>query len=334
MLTEETYLRLINYASKAPSSHNTQPWKFRREEDTILLIPDLSRALPVVDPDNHALFISLGCALENLVVAAGHYGFEATVEVHRERTDEPVRVKLTPLPELPDGAQAKHSALFAQIKPRQVTKGTYREEAIDLDVAGKIKSIPVEQGTRLRLILPGGESEKLLPLVIEGSDRQFGNRAFVRELVDWLRFSEKEAMRKGDGIWNATMGLPATGRVIGSFIMKQLVTPKSEARRWEKLFRNSAGFVLFTVEQHDQEHWIRLGRSFQRFGLETTAMGLKHAHMNMPLEEEAVREKLAEAFGLGEMIPLLLLRVGYADPAPYSFRRNLHEMMEKQQVPV
>lgn len=326
MLTEETYFRLINYASKAPSSHNTQPWKFGREEDTILLYPDLSRSLPVVDPDNHALFISLGCALENLVVAAGYYGFDAEVEVCRGHLDDPVRVKLSPFSPLPDGARAKHSALFAQIKPRQVTKGAYREDELDRDTAGKIKEIPVEPGIGLRLVLPGEESEKLLPLVVEGSDRQFGNKAFVRELVDWLRFSEKEAMKKGDGIWNATMGLPATGRIIGSFIMKHLVSPRSEAKRWKKLFRNSAGFVLFSVAQHDPEHWIRLGRSFQRFGLETTAMGLKHAHMNMPLEEEVVRKKVSGAFDLGERTPLLLLRIGYADPAPYSFRRNLYEM--------
>ena len=329
MLTEETYFRLIDYASKAPSSHNTQPWKFGREEDTILLYPDLSRSLPVVDPDNHALFISLGCALENLVLAARHYGFDATVETCRERIDDPVSVKLSALSELPDGGHTKHSALFAQIKPRQVTKGPYKEDALDWDTLRKIKAMPAEQGVQIQLILPGEQSEKLLPLVVEGSNRQFANKAFVRELVDWLRFSEKEAMKKGDGIWSATMGLPALGRTIGSFIMKRLVTPRSEARRWKKLFRKSAGFVLFSVAQDDPEHWIRLGKSFQRFGLETTAMGLKHAHMNMPLEEEPVRQKLAASFGIGKMTPLLLLRIGYADPAPYSFRRNLHEMIEK-----
>ncbi len=324
MLTEETYLRLINYASKAPSSHNTQPWKFKREEDAILVYPDLSRSLSVVDPDNHALFISLGCALENLVIAAGNYGFDASVKYQREHLEDPVRVKLTSQSE---NTSRQASDLLAQIKPRQVTKGPYEAVTLAWETVQKIKELPVDAGTHLQVILPGKESEKLLPLVIEGSDRQFGNKAFVHELVDWLRFTEKEAMKKGDGIWNATMGLPATGRAIGSFIMKRLVTPRSEAKRWKKLFRKSAGFVLFMVEKHDTDHWIRLGRSFQRFGLVTTAMGLKHAHMNMPLEEETVRAKVTDAFDLGGMTPLLLLRIGFADPAPYSFRRNLHEII-------
>lgn len=325
MLQEETYFRLINYASKAPSSHNTQPWKFGRKGDTILLYPDLSRALPVVDPDNHALFISVGCALENLVIAARHFGFEPVVDICRNKDEDPVLVKLTK----PWNAHYQEgSSLFTQIKPRQVTKGPYEEVPLDRTVIQKIKNIQSEPGVRFDLILPGAGSEKLFPLVIEGSDRQFANKAFVRELVRWLRFSEKEAIRRGDGIWNATMGLPATGRTLGGFIMKHLVSAKSEAKRWEKLFRKSSGFVLFSVEEDDPAHWIRLGRSFQRFGLATTAMGLKHAHMNMPLEEKAVRGKVTATFGPGGLTPLLLLRIGFAEPAPYSFRRNLYEMIE------
>lgn len=52
---------LLAYAIKAPSGHNTQPWKFRVEGNTITISPDFSRRLPIVDPDDHALFISLGC---------------------------------------------------------------------------------------------------------------------------------------------------------------------------------------------------------------------------------------------------------------------------------
>ena len=59
-------LFLIEQAVKAPSGHNTQPWMFRISETEIDICPDYSRALPVVDPDNRELFVSLGCAAENL----------------------------------------------------------------------------------------------------------------------------------------------------------------------------------------------------------------------------------------------------------------------------
>ena len=76
MIPEETLLKILKYAVKAPSGHNTQPWIFKTGNDSITVLPDFTRALPVVDPDNHALYISLGCALENLIIAANEFDFK------------------------------------------------------------------------------------------------------------------------------------------------------------------------------------------------------------------------------------------------------------------
>lgn len=64
------HTNLVRYATLAASSHNTQPWKFRLERGRILILPDLSRRCSAVDPDDHHLYASLGCAAENLLLAA------------------------------------------------------------------------------------------------------------------------------------------------------------------------------------------------------------------------------------------------------------------------
>ena len=61
---------LIRYTTLAANGHNTQPWKFALQQDAVEIHPDLTRRLPIVDPNNRELWISLGCALENLLVAA------------------------------------------------------------------------------------------------------------------------------------------------------------------------------------------------------------------------------------------------------------------------
>ena len=61
--------KIIEYATKAPSGHNTQPWKFEVSENEIQIHPDFHRALPIIDPNNHALYIGLGCAAENTILA-------------------------------------------------------------------------------------------------------------------------------------------------------------------------------------------------------------------------------------------------------------------------
>lgn len=73
------FIQIASYASKAPSGHNTQPWKFHIADNTITVIPNFEVALPVVDGNNRELFISLGCAVENLSIAANHFGYTTQI---------------------------------------------------------------------------------------------------------------------------------------------------------------------------------------------------------------------------------------------------------------
>ena len=79
---------LVRFATLAANSHNTQPWKFRIAENTVDILPDFSRRTPVVDPDDHHLFVSLGCGAENLAIAANARGSRATVTIHGDKAED------------------------------------------------------------------------------------------------------------------------------------------------------------------------------------------------------------------------------------------------------
>jgi hypothetical protein len=102
----------------AASSHNTQPWRFAIDADAILISPDFSRRCPVVDPDDHHLFTSLGCAAENLLVAAASGGYRGHLAFDPSAGGETVRVAL-------ERASPEPSALFESIPRRQCTRTTY-----------------------------------------------------------------------------------------------------------------------------------------------------------------------------------------------------------------
>ncbi len=70
---------LVRYGTLAASSHNTQCWRFRVGEQSITILPDRSRRCPVVDPDDHHLYVSLGCAAENILQAAQAHGLAGQV---------------------------------------------------------------------------------------------------------------------------------------------------------------------------------------------------------------------------------------------------------------
>ena len=95
--TRAALRELVRYATLAPSSHNTQCWKFALAERSVSILPDYSRRCPVVDPDDHHLFVSLGCAAENLVQAAPAMGFHCEAAFDGEAA-EVLNCALAPAP--------------------------------------------------------------------------------------------------------------------------------------------------------------------------------------------------------------------------------------------
>ncbi|MBA3874573.1 MAG: nitroreductase, partial [Anaerolineae bacterium] len=79
---------LLNYTILAPSLHNTQPWKFTVHDNEIRVLADRTRQLQVADPDARELYISLGCALENLLTAATFFGLRNNVGYFPTPNDE------------------------------------------------------------------------------------------------------------------------------------------------------------------------------------------------------------------------------------------------------
>ena len=76
---------LVRYATLAASGHNTQPWKFEVRAETIHILPDPGRRTPVVDPDDHHLFVSLGSAAENLSLAAAARGLPGQIRFNPDQ---------------------------------------------------------------------------------------------------------------------------------------------------------------------------------------------------------------------------------------------------------
>ncbi len=92
--TEPVLQDFVRYATLAPNSHNTQPWKFRLGNNAVIILPDLTRNCPVVDPDDHHVFVTLGCAAENLMIAANSRGRPGEVAVTADGKNSSINIAL------------------------------------------------------------------------------------------------------------------------------------------------------------------------------------------------------------------------------------------------
>ena len=63
-------LALVRAAILAASPHNTQPWLFKVADGSIELYLDVRRNLGALDPFLREAHLGMGCALENLMLAA------------------------------------------------------------------------------------------------------------------------------------------------------------------------------------------------------------------------------------------------------------------------
>lgn len=315
------FIEIIKDATKAPSGHNTQPWKFKIDKQQIVITPDFTKRLIVVDPDDHALFVSLGCALENLLLSAKVHGYSPKVKMNFTGDQNEIIVDL-----LKNGIEQK-DVLYDYIVSRQSTRNEYDTELIPKALIDQLKASNSYDEVEIIFFTEKEQINRLKPYIMEGSDRQFNNKEFVNELVSWIRFNEKTAKKSGDGLWAPCTGSPNVPKFIGKIAVKNFTSAKSEAKRWGNLINKSAGFALFVARDNSKDNWVKLGQSFQRFGLRATRLNIKHAHANMPCEELEVRKKLIKELNLGNRHPLLLVRFGYAEKMPYSFRRPVDEVL-------
>lgn len=309
---------LVRYATLAANSHNTQPWRFRIESDRITVLPDFSRRCPAVDPDDHHLFASLGCAAENLVLAAEAHGLRATVSI--EDAEDAIRIDLEP------GAPLD-SLLFQAIPLRQSTRATYDGTRIPTNQLTMLEAAAKDDGVAVQMFVDKRDLERILEYVIAGNTAQMNDDAFVTELKDWIRFNESSAIQHRDGLFSASAGNPALPTWIGRIAFELAFRTESENDKYRSHIRSSTGVIAFVSMHDDKRSWIQVGRCCQRFALQATALGLRHAFINQAVEVPAIRAQFAEYLGVGDRRPDLLVRFGYGPELPRSLRRPVDRVL-------
>ncbi len=308
---------IVRYATLAPSGHNTQCWKFRAEPDSISILPDLSRRTPVVDPDDHHLYVSLGCAAENLIQAAAAFGFEAQADVNPG--SGVVKMSLAQM-------MAEETAMFRAIPHRQCTRCDYDGKALTNDELRQLEAAGAGNGVRLLLLTERTAMEHVLEYVVAGNTRQVGNPAFVQELEGWIRFGDAEAVRTGDGLNARSTGNPPSPRWLGRILFRMFFQAKAENDKCARHLRSSAGVGVFVSDANDKAHWIEAGRCYERFALQATALGIRNAFLNQPVEEAELRPAFAQSLGLGQGRPDLIVRFGRGKEMPRSLRRPVEDV--------
>ena len=312
---------LVGAAVLAPSDWNTQPWRFEVDPESIRLLADAQRALPTSDPDRRGLMVSLGAALENLVVAARSYGLQPTVRYRPDGGAHGAVAEVT----WNGGGPRRDRELFGALTDRRTNRRNYDGRGLVPGARAQLAA-QVADGPRLHWLDGRDALRELADLVHDAVHAQVSNRRIQAEQHAWLRASPQDAQRRGDGVPVDALGTsgPANwfaGRYYDPDSWFLRFGAGSLAKRAREGVRSAGAVALLTTTARDESAWIMGGQAYERLALKATQLGLSHQPINAPLELERFRGPLLRRFGVAGEEPLMLVRCGHDRRVPHTPRR-------------
>ena len=316
VISRDLFERAVAAAVRAPSLHNTQPWRFRLEPDRIEVWGDPDRRLPVTDPAGWGVRIAVGAATYNLRLAATVGGAPLDVAWLPSPDRSDLLAVLTPAPARP--ATPVEHRLFRAIPLRSSNRRPFRPEPVPLAARAELTAAAKAEAAWLELVT--GTVPVAAVAEIANAANRVLNRdpAYVEELRSWTRGAES-----ADGV-PASAGGPTTEphdlfpqRSFGD-------RPRAPGKDYEA---EPLVAVLGTAGNLATDQ-LRAGYALQRVLLTITDLGLASSMLSQPIEVPAAREQLRVALGRYGT-PQMVLRIGYGDPSPATPRRAAAVVMDE-----
>jgi nitroreductase len=304
---------LLRYALLAPSTRNTQPWQFRVEGGTVDVFLDLSRWQRVADADQREIHISIGCALENLTIAATHFGYRTAVDciASCQHPTQVARIRFMPH-EVPPPAVG--DPRFDALLRRHTNHGIYDGRPLSPEDRDAMTGVTVDPGLRVDWLEDDHGRQAVDGLVMRADALLYARADYRREL--------------GDLIGSGAFGTPWLLAALGRFAVSHLVSTNRMAEADHKAVLSSPMFGVISAHANTREAQIRVGQVLERLYLEATVRGLSLQPVSQVLQTDETRTELQALLPERSWHPLQPLRVGYAkEPRTHSPRRALDEVL-------
>ena len=305
---------LVQAATLAPSSHNTQPWLFRLEGQVIELLADRTRALPVNDPDDRELTISCGCALFNLRVAAAAAGLQAQVEPWPDAADTDLlaRVHLSL-----NGAGQALAAMQAAMGERRTYRERFAATAVGPMALRSLVDAVHSEAASLAVLDTADQRLGAAALVAEGDAMLWDNPSWRRELAAWMH-----PRRRGDGLTLPALAIPVAQMVVRTFDMGHGVAAKDR-----QLADESPVLAMLSTAGDMPGDWLAAGQALQRLLLVGVQLGLQASYLNQAVQVATLRPKLQQLTGRPGYAQLLLRIGNPTQVKPAAPRRPLADVL-------
>jgi len=311
--------RILLAATFAASSHNTQPWRFRVGDGVIDILTDTGRGMGAADPSGRELLMSLGCAVENAVIAAADLSAPVEFEYASDGDGLPfARLRFADR----EPHAREHAALASAIASRRTNRAPYdTEKSVSPSTLGSLSAL-ASSGVGTSWLTVPDERARFGQLSFDATRDYVADKTIQRDSHRWYRLDRDDAERTREGITVRGANLPPLGALILGLFPP---TPDDFDKEWAKTTKESqcgtaSAVGLLTVgDLSDRAILIEAGRTYQRMQLAATAEGIVFQPISQALtlrDREMTAgtagpytKALAELGGVGKVV--LAFRIGY-----------------------
>lgn len=322
-------LALVRAAILAASPHNTQPWLFRVTSSRIELSIDTRRNVGALDPYLREAHIGMGCALENLMLAAAANGYAATATLFAGKL-EPIPAELKPeLVARVDLAPGKgqESELFAAIPRRHTNRSPYDpKRPVPSDLVDALPRLASgEADVKVFLFADEAQRKKIVEVSSAANAEIYSDAAVKRDNDSWVRTKWSAVQKYRDGLTIDAFGLPPVTTAVAKMVptgMLRRVATRAQIEGYSKLMLSAPLIGMIALrDRYDREQSLRAGRVWQRAHLLATARGVAGRPCNEAVEmvdHEKIQGKeprrlalLADILGDAAWQPTFVFYIGY-----------------------
>ena len=346
---KEIIKEILESAIYAPSGENTQPWKFRLKDDGIDVFNVPERDISLYNFRQQGLLVAHGALIENIIIASSAMGYKADINTFPDKEDSNHVASITL-----NKTEIGDEPLYPYIKKRATNRKPYYPEPLTNEEKDTLLELNKSGFGKVALLEDQKTVQELADALCINERMVFENRHLHKFFFEHMRWTEKEALEKRDGMYIKTMELPPPVILLFKLLFKRwrlvkiLGIAKFIAKQTKKMYLAAPAIGIITIDSDSSGDFLKGGRLMQRVWLEATRMGLslhpsagtifliqralKGATEDFTQENvemiEFVHQKLKSAFKLHNETIAFLFRIGRSDPpSAYSPRLSLEQLI-------
>ena len=301
---EERLNFLLQFAVIAPSGHNSQPWLFKIDGNKVKFIVERSRSLEESDPSGRQLMISFGCALENLIIAAGHCGLTASVNYQPAGEGADTVLEVTMF----ETNYADSDHLVTCMLHRHTDRGAYKTRALNPSFVNAVMEMS-SNDNMIFIIDNKNKIERLIPVVSDAQVKIMDSLPFRNELSEFVKSSYTSSKT---GIPGFALGLPAPVSLLASWLVKKFNLARLTLKQDEDILRKTPAYMVIATDDDEKVSWIKAGQLFERVWLNAVLHGMVCSPMAAIVQNKGCRKSLQVILDTN-LKPQVFFRIGYPE---------------------